>query len=223
MGTKFLDRHADYIPHADGNHPLNKTMHSAYLIYLGDLRFTVALAGAAIAWLIVARAYRLAAYWFIAAGGALMIVATSKIIYLGWGVHFAPIDFKAASGHAAGAAAVLPIVLYLVASCYGRTEEHVALFGGWLISIAVACALVMNDEHSASEALAGWSVGALASACTWLKMREANIPVSIEGVGAALATTILLSACMQVVPLGWWMIKTTLLLSGAQRVHGWND
>jgi hypothetical protein len=198
-------------------------MQSAYLIYLGDLRFTVALAGAVTAWLLVGRAYRLAAYWFLAAGSAFMIVAASKIIYLGWGVQFTLIEFKAASDHASGAAAVLPVVLYLVADCHGRIKGYIALFGGWLLSIAVACALVMNDEHSASEAFAGWSAGALASTCSWIKMRAAVIPASTRGVGAALATTILITISMQVVPVGWWMIKTTLLLSGAQRVHGWND
>lgn len=198
-------------------------MHSAYLIYLGDLRFTVSLAGAVSAWLLVAHAYRLAAYWCMAVGGAFIAVAASKIMYLGWGVQFSLVDFKAASGHAAGAAAVLPVALYIMARCYGRTEEYIALTTGWLLSIAVACALVVNDEHSTSEALAGWSAGAAASACTWIKMRGAITPASRRAFGAALGTTILLAACMQVAPVGWWMIKTTLVLSGAQRVHGWND
>jgi hypothetical protein len=198
-------------------------MHSAYLIYLGDLRLTVSLAGAVSAWLLVAHGHRLAAYWCIAVGGAFIAVAASKIMYLGWGVQFSTLDFKAASGHAAGAAAVLPVVLYTMARCYGRIEEYIALTAGWLLSIAVACALVVNDEHSTSEALAGWSAGAVASACTWIKMRGAITTASRRAAGAALATTILLAACMQVVPVGWWMIKTTLVLSGAQRVHGWND
>jgi hypothetical protein len=198
-------------------------MHWAYLIYLGDLRFTVSLAGAVSAWLLAAHAYRLAAYWCIAVGGAFIAVAASKIMYLGWGVQFSLVDFKAASGHAAGAAAVLPVVLYVLARGYGRTEEYIALTVGWLLSIAVACALVVNHDHSTSEALAGWSAGAVASACTWVKMRGAIAPASTRALGAALATAIMLAACMQVVPVGWWMIKTTLVLSGAQRVHGWND
>jgi len=198
-------------------------MHSADLIYLGDLRLTVGLACAVSAWLLAAHAYRLAAFWCLYAGGAFIAVAASKIIYMGWGLQSTIIEFKAASGHAAGAAAVLPVVFYLVAQSYGRKKDYICLLGGWLLSIAVAAALVLNDEHSASEAIAGWSLGALASACSYMKMRGTNIIASRYGFSAALATTFLIAACMQAAPVGWWMIKTALVLSGAQRVHAWND
>jgi len=198
-------------------------MYQSYLISLGDLRLTAALAGAVVVWLVAARAYRAACWWCVAYGGALGAVAASKILYLGWGLQIAAVQFKAASGHAAGTAAVLPIVLYLLAMPIVRSKANFALAAGWMISAAVAFALVAHDEHSSSEALAGWCLGMLASAVSWSRMRRKLILPSRGGVGAALAMMTVIASGMQVVPVGPLMSKTALALSGEHRTHAWND
>jgi len=198
-------------------------MHSAQLIYLGDLRLTLALAAAVFVWLLAAQAYRVAVYWCLAAGSAFGVVAASKIMYMGWGLQVSLVDFKALSGHAAGAAAVLPVVLYLVSKSYGHNKNFFALLGGWLLSVAVACALVINEEHSASEAFAGWSCGTLASSGTLMKMRKTRIQPPHASLAGALVTAVLISACIEIVPVGWWMINIALALSGARRIHAWSE
>jgi len=198
-------------------------MAPASLIHLGDVHLTVALASAVTIWLLVADSRESARYWVIAVSGAFGVVAVSKIMYLGWGTQFLLLGFKAISGHAAGATAVLPMVLYLLANFLGRRAQGIALVGGWVISAAVAAALVRHGEHTVSEALAGWCLGALASGATCRHVRYKTVHPSLPAFGTTLAVTVIVAACMQNVPVGWWMIKTALVLSGDGRIHNWND
>lgn len=199
-------------------------MDAPVLIGLGDLRVTVALAGAIFAWLVAGRSLRVALWWVIAFGTAMATVAASKILYLGWGVEVAAVDFKAASGHAAGVAAVLPVTLYLLAQPLGGRRQHAALSAGWLIGLAVAMALIVHGEHAPAEALVGWCIGALASTLTWRVAR--HHPPAWPAAGHAIVVAglaILLAVGMQSVPAGWWMVKTALALSGAASTHRWNN
>ncbi len=198
-------------------------MGSSYLIHLGDLRFTAALAGAVTVWLLAARSCRPACWWCVEYGAAMSAVTISKILYLGWGLQISALHFKAASGHAAGTAAVLPVVFYLLAIPFGRNNANFALAAGWIVSIAVALALVMQGEHTPSEAFAGWCLGVMASAATWLKLRQTEIAPSRSGMGAAFVLMALIATCLHTVPVGRWMNKTALVLSGEQRTHAWND
>lgn len=198
-------------------------MDSSHLIFLGDLRMTAALAGGVTVWLLAARSYRPACRWCVGYGAAMGAVAASKIMYLGWGLQIPALHFKAASGHAAGTASVLPIVMYLVARKFGRNSANSALAGGWIISIAVALALVAHGEHTSSEALAGWCLGIMASAGTWRHLRHTMIQPSRSGTIAALTSIAVIAICLHSVPVGRWMSKTALALSGEQRTHAWND
>jgi hypothetical protein len=198
-------------------------MDASHLIHLGDLRLTAALAGAVTVWLLAARTFRPAFWWCVGYGSAVSAVAASKIMYLGWGLQIPALHFKAASGHAAGTAAVIPIVLYLLAMPLGRNNACFALAAGWLISIAVAFGLVAHGEHTLSEALAGWCLGMMASAGTWLNLRNKTILPSRRRMGAALALMAVIATSLQTVPVGRWMNKTALALSGEQRTHAWND
>lgn len=198
-------------------------MYPENLIHLGDLRLTIALTGAVTVWLFAAYSSRSAAFWCIAAGSALGIVGASKIMYLGWGVQSASLDFKAASGHAVGAAAVLPVALYLLAMSFGRRQQAIGLLAGCVTSIAVAVSLVIHGEHTVSEALAGWCVGSVASGVTWLHLRHKVMRPSPQGICAAVAVGLIAATCMPAVPAGWWMIKTALALSGERTVHPWGE
>jgi len=198
-------------------------MDLARLIYLGDLRLTVTLAAAVMIWLLAARHYRSACYWCLTIACVYGTIALSKIIYLGWGLHSTILDFKAASGHAAGAAAVLPVALYLAAASSDRRKQNIAFLVGWIVSVAVAISLVRQGEHTTSEAFAGWCLGASASAAAWMSMRHKLILPSRAIVAAAITMTAVVFLFIQAVPVNWWMIKTALVLSGSQRVHSWND
>jgi hypothetical protein len=198
-------------------------MDATSLIYLGDLRVTVALAGGVTICLVMARAYRAALWWSFTVAATFGAVAASKIFYLGWGLHSTVIDFKAASGHAAGAAAVLPIVFFIASALFNRGPQTSGLLAGWTVSCAVTFMLVHHGEHTASEALAGWCVGTCASAIAWRKLRCRGIHLSIQSCVTALIAIVVLAICVQNIPVGWWLVRTALMLSGATRLYSWED
>jgi hypothetical protein len=198
-------------------------MDSASLIHLGDIKLTMALAGAVTTWLVVARAYRSAVLWCIAIAVAFGAVAASKIVYMGWGLQSTVLDFQAVSGHATGAAAVLPMILYLMAGFHRRSLQTAALLTGLFISGMVAVSLVRHDEHTASEALAGWCIGTCASLTTWTQLRHDRIELPLQDIGAALVVMGMIAICVQKIPVSWWLAKAALILSGAPYLHRWED
>lgn len=199
------------------------------LIHLGDLRVTAALAIATAVWLLTARFYSCAGRWCLAYGVVLGLVAASKIAYLAWGTQIAAIAFKAVSGHAAGSAAVLPVVMHLFATSSGNTNNNVssrqslgAAFG-WLISAAVAFQLVRHGEHTPAEAFAGWCIGAVASWGVWIRLRHLSVPPSLAGAALASIAAIAFALTMQFAPVGRWMTHFAVLISRGEHAHAWTD
>lgn len=91
-----------------------------HLVRLGDPELTLPAAAGVLAWLMAARAWRLAFWWSFLFGSALALVAVSKIIFLGWGGGWQALGYKAVSGHATGATALFPMLLYLLLRSAGR-------------------------------------------------------------------------------------------------------
>lgn len=198
-------------------------MLTASLMHLGDVRLTAALAGTVAILLLMAKAYRAALWWCCLIGTTFGLVAGSKIMFLAWGLHSSLMNFKAISGHAAGAAAVLPIVAFLVAQQGGRAKQGLAILTGVLVSIGVVASLVYHAEHTPSEALAGWLLGTSATICSWMRLRSHVSAPTLAHVIAALAGKVAIGFCMQFVPIGWWLVKLAMAVSGSRQVHAWTD
>lgn len=183
--------------------------HWATLLHLGDPALTVPAALGIAAWLAALGAWRAAAAWLLLFGAALGLVGVDKLAFLGWGTGLRGIDYHAASGHAAGVTAVWPLLLALLLP--GR--RRAAIGAGLALGLAMAALLVALDEHSVAEALAGWSVGALASVAALalagpLPARTARALPIFAGVFLAAALP------LQAAPTGYWLMRTALLLSG---------
>lgn len=161
------------------------------LLHLGDLGFTVPAAVAIAAALCAGRAGRAALHWCLLFGAGMLAVGANKIAFMAWGAGIDGFAFKAASGHAAGASAVLPLLLYLAAQflralrrlpaaaalpgaprcgrlprrlvCAAPHIRYASLAAGLTLGAAVALQLVLRCEHTVAEALAGCAVGALVS------------------------------------------------------------
>jgi hypothetical protein len=81
----------------------------AQIIDIGHTAVMLPMAGAIAAWLIAGRAWKIALCWCVMFGAGLSLVALSKIAYLGWELGVPSLDFKALSGHAFRATAVIPV------------------------------------------------------------------------------------------------------------------
>jgi hypothetical protein len=181
------------------------------LVRLGDPGFTVPAAAAIAAWLLAARAWRMAFWWsglFIA---AMSLVAASKIAYMGWGGYWPTLSYKALSGHATGATAVLPVMFYLLA---GTRWRRAAAGAGLVLGAVLTMALVASNEHSVAEAFGGWCAGAAASMVA-LGM-AGNMPHHWRPWLAFGLVFVIAAWLMQWAHLGYWMIKAARLLSGRQ-------
>lgn len=130
-----------------------------HVIDVGHTAVMVPVAGAIAAWLILGRAWKLAACWCLVFAAGLGIVAASKIAYLGWGLELPAIGFKALSGHAWRAMAVLPVLFFLMLQhAYPRWRMHGLLFGVAL-GLALDGLLVVFRFHTVSEVVASSVLG----------------------------------------------------------------
>jgi hypothetical protein len=192
------------------------------LLHLGDLTLTVPAAGAIAAWLLAARAWRAALGWCLVFGLALALVAATKIAFLGWATRLPALDYKAVSGHAASFTTVFPTLVFLLLRPCGATLRLAGTAATLALGTLVAAALVHAGEHTAAEAIAGWLIGAGASVCA------IHLAVDVAPPPAGRAVLLCAAACIGIAwmlrraPLGYWMIKVALALSGNTRPTPWD-
>jgi hypothetical protein len=194
----------------------------ASLFHLGDLSLTIPAAGAIVAWLSIARAWRAALGWGLIFGLALALVAGTKIAFMGWDTALPALRYQALSGHATGFGAVFPTLCYLLAQRYGRTARVLASGIGVGLGAVVAVALVHAGQHSKAEALAGWLIGT----GTFLAGVYLSGGVPPPPAGRAIAGSVLAFAAtawaIGSLPLGYWMIRLALALSGNHTPFSWD-
>jgi membrane-associated phospholipid phosphatase len=192
-------------------------------MHLGDISLTLPAAAAVTVWLLVCGGWRGALCWSLLYVLAIGLVGASKIAFLGWGTGVPALHFKAISGHATGASAVFPTLFYLLVREQGALLRRAAAFAGLSLAALVAVVLVAAGEHTPSEALAGWMTGGLVSlACTrYTRGLQASRPLQ----GLACATLAFAGAAwlMRWAPLGYWMARAALALSGNERLHPWGS
>jgi membrane-associated phospholipid phosphatase len=135
----------------------------AILSQLGDSRLllpTAAVLVAAGAW----RRYAWARRWALALFAVGLIVLTSKLAFLGWGIGIARLDFTGFSGHAAISAIVWPVVLWLLFDSGQRGRWGAAV--GLMLAIAIAYSRLPLNAHSWSEVISGFVLGAAGTVIT---------------------------------------------------------
>ena len=209
------------------------------LLHLGDLRLTVPAAAGIAATLLLMRARRTALHWSIHFALAMLAVGLSKIAFMLWGTGIAALKFKALSGHATGAAAVLPALLYLfvqlrhAAPSLRDAPTHcvhagpappdyatcAALLAGLAGGLLVALALVAAREHSMAEALAGYILGSAVSIGVLVHARPAAARWPLAGLCWFGAIFALAAWLMHPLPVSYWMIKAARLLAGPRPLH----
>jgi hypothetical protein len=192
------------------------------LFHLGDLTLTLPAGGAIAAWLLAARAWRAALGWSLVFGVALALVAATKIAFLGWAVRLPALDYKAVSGHAAGFTAVFPTLTFLLLRPCGPALRLGATAAVLALGTVVAAALVHAGEHTAAEAIGGWLIGAAASLSAIHLIGDVATPPSGRAVLFCTLAFGAIAWVLRSMPIGWWMIKVALVLSGNSRPSSWD-
>jgi len=132
---------------------------------LGEAQILLPAMALALVWLLRQPGGRpLAGVWLLATGVAVGITTVSKVLFLGFAIGHAPLDFTGFSGHAMFAAALMPVLLRLALGPRSADGRRRVLILGYLLALAVAVSRVKVGAHSVSEVVTGFSLGAAASA-----------------------------------------------------------
>ncbi len=192
------------------------------LLHIGDIEVTLALAAAISAWLLAARAWRMAFWWSLLFTLGIGFVVATKVAFMAWGVALPGLDFKAVSGHATGVTAVFPILFGLLLRPHGTRACAAGVAAGLALGALMVVLLVSQDEHSVAEAAAGWMLGAMIS-LGGIRM-AGELPPDRPPCGLLCSALVFVSAAwfMQSVPFGYVMSRTAVLLSGNSAPFPWN-
>lgn len=122
-----------------------------------------------------------------ALAAAVTVTLTSKLMFYGWGIGIAAINFTGVSGHTLLASAVLPLVLGRVRSKPAQAFNRWGVAAGVALSAAVGVSRVVLGAHSVSEIVAGWALG---WAVSWVAL------ASLQGGARALLAARLVPLCL---------------------------
>jgi membrane-associated phospholipid phosphatase len=145
---------------------------------------------------------------------AICITLVSKIIYLGWGLGIASLDFTGISGHTLLATAVLPIMFGWILSPYNWKYRYTGELVGLLLAIVVGVSRIVLGAHSLSEVVAGWIFGLIVCGAT---LKAIKYPIQIPYFFRYIAIGLLLIINLTTtnyLPTHDWELKLALLLSG---------
>ena len=153
----------------------------------------------------------LAARWLGALVLATLLTTASKVVFIGWGIGSAQLDFTGISGHAMFAAAVYPLLLGTLAAPLPPRGQKIAVAGGFALALMVGLSRLEVGVHSISEVVAGLLLGGAASAGA---MAGTSLPRALMGstVTALVALWVLLTP-LHIPPLPTHSLVTRLALA----------
>jgi membrane-associated phospholipid phosphatase len=145
---------------------------------------------------------------------AIIITLISKIIFLGWGIGIASLDFTGISGHTLLATSVFPILFsWMMSPIHGKFRYSGELVG-LLLALVVGLSRIVVGAHSLSEVVAGWLLGLIVCGITLNAIeRPTNIPHFFRYITLSFLLMINLTS-INYLPSHDWEVKLALLLSG---------
>lgn len=139
-----------------------------WITRFGEIGIVLPMALVLAVWMVAStRALRPVLGWLLPLGLAIAVTTASKIAFIGWGMGIAALDFTGFSGHAMFSAAIYPVLAYtLTAHARNNRTVRLAVLGGYALALLIAWSRVHIQVHSWSEVIAGFALGASASAWT---------------------------------------------------------
>lgn len=135
------------------------------LTRLGEAQILVPLDLLAAAWLWRGAGQgAMALRWLGWLGLATALTTATKLAFIGWGVGIAVWDFTGISGHAMFAAASLPLLAATALASRSDRSQRLGIAAGFALAALVAWSRWPVGAHSVAEIVAGFALGAVASA-----------------------------------------------------------
>lgn len=196
----------------------------SHLSALGGISVTFLISIGIAAWLGAARHWGLLAAWCMLFATLLLLVCASQIAYISWNIGVRSIDFEGFSGHAARAALVFPVALFLLSERKAGASPKLAIGLGILLGLGVALARVKLGTHTFSEASAGCMLGFFTAAVFIAYARSAP-SLSPHALLLGRLSAVILLALAILLPHAalpsshQWLTALALKLSGNDRVY----
>lgn len=192
------------------------------IIHIGDIGITVPAAATIMAYLVAGGAWNMAWRWCLLFILGIGLVVISKIAFLGWGFGIRALDFKALSGHATLVTAIIPVIFYLLLQRVPSITRTFGVLLGIVCCIVMGILLVVLNEHSASEAIAGFLVGSIISLVfIWGYRPSPTFRLKLWFI-PFFVITCLLAGYSEPPPVDYWMIRVALYLSGHDNPYNWS-
>ncbi|MYM72732.1 phosphatase PAP2 family protein [Duganella sp. FT134W] len=185
-----------------------------WLSVIGSLAVTGPIGVAIVFWLLAGKSWRLTAIWLALFGVGMALVVITKMAFMGWGIGVQSVDFAGLSGHAMRAAAVYPVVGFLITRSSPQWARQLGTAAGVVLAVLIAMSRVYVHDHSSSEAITGCILGLLvAAAFIWYASGEGHLALSRVLVVLCLPI-LLLAPHAEPIPAELWITKAALYLSG---------
>ena len=187
--------------------------------HMGSAGLLLPVMGVAAAGLWQVRQTAAARVWLLAFALAVVVTLTSKILFMGWGLGIAALDFTGISGHTLLATSVLPVLFsWLLASEHYRFRLT-GVFMGLLLGATVGVSRVVLGQHSGSEVVIAWLAGLAVSGLTVNAMRP---PIRRPWFIYLLPLALLLAfggGSSNYLPTHDWEVNIALFLSGRDTAY----
>lgn len=111
-------------------------------------------------------------YWLLAFSLAGLLVSLSKILFLGFGIGSARLNFTGFSGHSAMSATLWPVMMWLISGRFPPFWRAFTIGIGYLLPTMVGLSRLVIQAHSLSEVLTGLLLGFTLSSTFLLTQRR---------------------------------------------------
>lgn len=170
-------------------------------------------------WLFAGQAWRMALGWCGLFALGLVIVALTKIAYIGWDIGIGTLNFSGISGHSMRATAVFPVLFYLMLQKARPSFRISGVVLGFAIAVLIGVARVILHAHSVSDVVAGWLLGgAVSGGFIWASKQLSKPRLSFWLIGLSLAA-LLPTSYAQPLPTTQWINAVALYLSGHNKPY----
>jgi membrane-associated phospholipid phosphatase len=160
-----------------------------------------------------------AGVWLIWLGLSILATVASKVLFLGWGIGVAELNFTGVSGHTVLATSVLPVFFSWVMALTPQRFNLVGALFGLGLSVGVGLSRVVLGTHSPSEVVAGWVIGLMVSAVTLYSLDGRHRRPWFASLSPLILLLALSTTTSNYLPTHDWELRLALLLSGQNQPH----
>jgi membrane-associated phospholipid phosphatase len=161
--------------------------------------------------------------WAMAIGLAILVTVITKLMFMGWGIGVASLDFTGVSGHTLLATSIFPILFF---SAYGSAQKKIKNIGLWLgllLSVVVGISRVVIGAHSVSEVVAGWVLGFMVCILVLNTMQSRRQYFAYIQLLGLIGVLVFVPAPPNYIPAHDLMTKLALKMSGHDKPYSRSD